>query len=259
MRKISVFLSSIASLFFCVAYASSEEVSCTHDMVKVVGDALDSSTDYGEALQDMSCINWISQDFPARCEEFSKRRWEQLKTKLTKKRLEFCIDKYEWPNKAGESPTIFVDWREARDACDSVGKRLCTEEEWTFACEGEEGLPYPNGYVREETSCNIDKPWIPPDLSKLFYPTSKKFREEELARLWQGVKSGESEKCVSPFGVHDMTGNVDEWTESTRKTGHRSIFKGGYWGKVRDRCRPSTRLHNELHKHYQSGFRCCSG
>lgn len=58
--------------------------------------------------------------------------------------------------------------------------------------------------------------------------------------------------------MYDMVGNVDEWTTSV-VTGERpSILKGGYWGRVRDRCRPSTRAHGEDFAFYQQGFRCCA-
>src|SRR3954468_23053716 len=121
----------------------------------------------------------------------------------------FCIDNYEWPNKAGETPVVMKNWYEARDACQSVGKRLCSQDEWTLACEGPEHLPYPYGYARDANACNIDKPAIQFDENALKRPDK---RDAEAARLWQGEPSGAREKCVSPFGVHDMTGNVDEWT-----------------------------------------------
>jgi sulfatase modifying factor 1 len=35
-------------------------------------------------------------------------------------------------------------------------------------------------------------------------------------------------------------------------------LKGGYWGPVRDRCRPMTIAHDENFAFYQIGFRCCS-
>ncbi len=38
-----------------------------------------------------------------------------------------------------------------------------------------------------------------------------KTRPEEIARLDQRDPSGTRESCVSPYGVHDMTGGVDEW------------------------------------------------
>ena len=81
---------------------------------------------------------------------------------------------------------------------------------------------------------------------------------EELDRLWQGEPSGSRSGCKSPFGVYDMTGNVDEWTRSVNTTGYASILKGGYWGPVRARCRPATRAHNEDFVAYQQSFRCCA-
>ena len=45
----------------------------------------------------------------------------------------------------------------------------------------------------------------------------------------------------------------------TRKTGGSiATLKGGYWGPVRNRCRPMTVDHNEWHSGYQIGFRCCA-
>jgi acyl carrier protein len=58
--------------------------------------------------------------------------------------------------------------------------------------------------------------------------------------------------------VYDLTGNVDEWTDGKISRGNRSILKGGYWGQVRARCRPSTRVHGEDFACYQQGFRCCA-
>ena len=40
--------------------------------------------------------------------------------------------------------------------CQAQGKRLCTEREWNFACEGEEMRPYPYGWSREP-KCNQDR------------------------------------------------------------------------------------------------------
>jgi sulfatase modifying factor 1 len=78
-----------------------------------------------------------------------------------------------------------------------------------------------------------------------------------MDRLWQGRPAGASQ-CKSSFGVYDLTGNVDEWTTSASASGNAKVQKGGYWGPVRARCRPSTRSHGEHHKYYQQGFRCCA-
>jgi sulfatase modifying factor 1 len=205
-------------------------------------------------FQKIHCKKWLKGS-PRRCAEFDSGAWSKLK-KLSRTPVSFCIDTYEWPNVAGEKPVVDVSWKEASLQCESVGKRLCTENEWTFACEGEGVLPYPYGFIRDATACNIDKPWIRYSTAKLSFPGTRAY-EEETQRLWQGALSGEYEDCISPFGVHDMTGNVDEWTVSTSKRGYRSILKGGYWSVVRTQCRSSTRVHNEEHRMYQTGFRCC--
>ena len=38
-----------------------------------------------------------------------------------------------------------VDYGDARRACKVEGKRLCTSDEWQFACEGPQMWPYPYG------------------------------------------------------------------------------------------------------------------
>ena len=48
----------------------------------------------------------------------------------------FCIDKYEWPNKKGKVPSVNVSWIRAKMYCYDEGKRLCTAEEWQYACSG---------------------------------------------------------------------------------------------------------------------------
>lgn len=238
-----------------VEYQALAARSCPRDMISVRGMALPTSSDIVEVLQDSTCDEWISTHFPARCARFNREKWTKVKEGLKRHAMDFCIDTYEWPNMPRVEPRVFIDWYSAKRTCETAGKRLCTEEEWTFACEGEEGLPYPYGYERDATACNIDHGWIAPDTDALMNPTRT---PDELKRLWQGVPSGSMERCVSPFGVHDMTGNVDEWTTSTRKKGYRSILKGGYWSVVRNRCRPTTRIHFEGYSNYQQGFRCCT-
>lgn len=228
---------------------------CAADAIHIAGNSLPSRDDQVELLQDSTCVEWISTQFPARCARFDSVVWGKISSKLPKHHLDFCMDTYEFPNTKGEKPRVFVSYNNAKGVCGSFGKRLCTEEEWIFACEGEEGLPYPYGYERDTAACNIDHKWIEPNVKALQDPER---RVGELSRLWQGAPSGSMDLCVSPFGVHDMTGNIDELTTSVRKTGYRSVLKGGYWSTVRNRCRPSTRIHDENFAFYQEGFRCCS-
>jgi hypothetical protein len=221
--------------------------ACPDGMLEVEGDYC--------ADVEQKCTRYIDPEgvFPRRCAEFAPT--SKCIGKTTKKH--FCIDKFEWPNKAGENPVVMKTWYEARDACAGAGKRLCGDSEWTLACEGQEKLPYPYGYDRNADACNIDKPH--PDVNeKALGSNDPKVRDAEAKRLWQGEPSGSRASCVSPYGVMDMTGNVDEWVVNESGVPFKSGLKGGYWGPVRDRCRPETTVHGEGFSFYQIGFRCCS-
>jgi formylglycine-generating enzyme required for sulfatase activity len=229
---------------------------CRHpEMTRVQGRMLVGSL---ELLQDATCTRWISREFPARCAVFDEAKWKRARERLPTKPLSFCIDRFEFPNVAGENPVVVVTYHEAKKACADLGKRLCTDEEWTFACEGEEGLPYPYGYERDPAKCGTDRAWRQYDAHKLSKRDSAACGEE-LEKLWQGKPSGAMPDCRSPFGVYDLTGNIDEWTENRISGGkYKGAQKGGYWGPVRARCRPATIAHDEGHTFYQQGFRCCA-
>jgi sulfatase modifying factor 1 len=223
---------------------------CPPDMVEIEGDYCP------QVVQ--TCLHWLDAETKLQCAEFDHAMpVGGCSMKTQHKR--FCIDRYEWPNKVGALPRYMASWNEARASCETIGKRLCADTEWTLACEGQERQPYPygDGYVRDDRACNIDKPYIWPRPEKLF---DDKTQDEELARLDQREPSGARGACVSPYGVHDMVGNVDEWVVNESQWGepYRSGLKGGYWGPVRTRCRPMTTAHEESFRYYQIGFRCCS-
>lgn len=221
---------------------SPSESHCPSGMVEVEGE-------YCPALE-QRCLRWLDPETKLRCAEFAPTG--PCQTKTIKKH--FCVDRYEYPNKAGERPVVGSTWFESRDACKAQGKRLCNDSEWTLACEGQERLPYPYGYARNAEACNIDKPHPKPDENAMFDP---KRRAAEFARLDQRDPSGAREACVSPYGVADMAGNVDEWVVNESGFPYKSGSKGGYWGPVRTRCRPMTTAHYEHFSFYQLGFRCC--
>ena len=226
--------------------------ACVPGMIEVKGNYRVSAM--GDELQRSTCSKWLNKDFPERCGTFDKDRWKAIRDKLPVKAMRYCIDRYEYPNKKGEFPVILVNFPESETLCKEAGKRLCNEDEWTFACEGEDALPYPYGYERDKDACVTDKPWRPFDPDAYY---RKGAIVGELDKLWQGLAAGSQPKCKSAFGVYDMIGNVDEWTVASGG-GRRSILKGGYWGPVRTRCRPTTRAHGESHAFYQQGFRCCA-
>jgi hypothetical protein len=174
----------------------------------------------------------------------------------------FCIDQYEYPNQAGTVPMVMVTWYEARRLCEAQNKRLCGDDEWTLACEGPERFPYPHGWARDRSACNIDHLWIQPNDGILASHTASPSQiQAEINRLSKRVPSGSMPRCKSPYGVMDMTGNVDEWTVNVSLDGkpYASAFKGGHWiSGARNRCRAVTVSHDENTYYYSEGFRCCA-
>jgi formylglycine-generating enzyme required for sulfatase activity len=174
--------------------------------------------------------------------------------------LDFCIDEYEYPNQLGAKPPVMLNFFEAGELCKKEQKRLCYEREWVTACEGPDEKPFPYGYARSSKTCNFDNRWVDPHLSRV-YSEDPEIQRAELARLDRSVPSGQRTGCVSDYGVHDLTGNVDEWTladhERPREHAKFSALKGGAWGHVRNACRPVTTSHAPEFRYYFIGFRCC--
>ncbi len=182
---------------------------------------------------------------------------------LSKKKepMRFCMDQFEWPNKKGELPALLVSWVDAKKECEKIGKRLCTEAEFNFACEGEAMLPYTYGYARDPKKCNIDRPYRKREKKLLKYERCMKKPEckAELEKLDQRLPTGSLAECVSPFGVYDLNGNINEWVvRPHQEYPNRSGLKGGWWGPVRGRCRPTVGFHKEEDYGYEEGFRCCA-
>ncbi len=221
----------------------SVESACPDDMVTVRGN-------YCEEV-DQQCIEW-SDDGRGRCLRFAPPT-----RCLTRERtpMSFCMDRYEWPNREGMHPDVMVTFEEADSLCRGRGRRLCTEREWTFACEGEAMLPYPYGYVRDEHACTIDHFARAPTRSLLH---DEDLAAEEAARVYEASASGSMPMCRSPYGAMDLTGNVDEWVVNESGWPYASSLMGGFWGHVRTRCRAVTRGHGPNFRYFQIGFRCCA-
>ena len=189
------------------------------------------------------------------CERFEP--WSKCKGDRVHKR--FCMDRYEYPNRAGERPEVMNRFNQAEVKCAALGKRLCTETEWTTACEGPKYKPFPYGYVSDTNTCHGDVMWDSPNMQKVAARDPA-----ELARLWKGVRSGSQPECVSDYGVYDMPGNADEVVASeTYALDFRgkfdSVHTGGPWYKgVRNQCRPKIYTHDEGFYYYFLSFRCCA-
>lgn len=199
-----------------------------------------------------TCLNPMKDDPARRCLEFKVGADVCV---APKGKLRFCMDRYEWPGVPGVQPRVLVDYFEAEKSCKSVGKRMCKEDEFYLACEGPEHWPYAWGHTRHPSACNIDRPYLMVDWVK--WAKGGEPMREEARRLDQALPIGSS-RCWSPYGIHDIAGNVDEWTKSRPGRDLEGSLNGGYWGPVQNACRYVTLVHGPEFMFYQIGFRCCS-
>jgi len=164
----------------------------------------------------------------------------------------------------GVYPQGHMSQRMANVACRNAGKRLCTMKEWMLACQGNEGLTFPYGNEAQEGACNVNRS---PYVMSIFFPKVQgdsynllMFNDSRLLRYGFLAKTGEYKKCVSPFGVHDMDGNLSEWVVDTEKVGseRRGIFKGEHFhGRFRG-CSHGATAHMRKYYDYSIGTRCCA-
>src|SRR5450432_995206 len=222
-----------------VAVPDAPSTACPRDMVLIEGQYCD------EVLQ--VCARWLDDPtLPfARCGEY----YAPARCIGKRVRERFCIDRYEYTAPGEDLPLNYASFERANSVCGGFGKRVCTESEWNFACEGEEMRPYPYGFVRE-ARCNQDR-------TDLYEPNP---HYQILADRREPAAGRPG--CVSPFGVYNMAGNMDEPVQregSAHVEPYRNALKGGWWMAARNRCRPATTAHDDYYKDIQVGVRCCSG
>jgi sulfatase modifying factor 1 len=174
-----------------------------------------------------------------RCAEYAPS------TCLSKERkaMRFCIDKREFTEQGETLPANHRSWRDGDRTCRKLGKRMCMESEYNFACEGENMQPYPYGFTRDATACNADRDDV----------VSPQGTLRDLR-----APSGSYERCVSPFGVADLAGNLEEFVTIDHSTPARPAMKGSYWQPGRNFCRAAQTAHDMYYNGTETGFRCCS-
>jgi formylglycine-generating enzyme required for sulfatase activity len=175
---------------------------------------------------------------------------------------DFCVDRYEAPNRRGAKPLVMQSANDSVSWCAEHRKRLCTEDEWISACEGEDHSAYPYGETHVDGRCNDDKPWKKVDEATLGkWPAAE--AREHAKELYQATPSGYKRKCVAETGARDMTGNVEEWVLRTRDHDNDwpYLLVGCYWsgcyGGGKPTCHSTNDAHGPEFRFYETGFRCC--
>jgi formylglycine-generating enzyme len=159
----------------------------------------------------------------------------------------------------GVLPQAYISGRVAGEACARAKKRLCTREEWTFACRGERQTKYPYGAEYRAGVCNVVRSSHP---AQMLHDNASAGHSDPRLGLVTAADgpllrtTGATKSCVSRWGkdgIYDMVGNVDEWIDDAD-----GRFVGGFFSRgTLNGCDSSVSTHPLLHWDYSIGFRCC--
>ena len=151
----------------------------------------------------------------------------------------YYIDQYPFPNEPGAIETTGLSRNDAKEKCETQGKRLCSELEWERACKGPKSTVYEYGDSYRRDDCGV-------------------------AAVVALVPAGARPACRSAFDVFDLHGGAFEWTSSAweRGTSERDVVavRGGSGepGEVFGRCANAAPKRSSA-KLSSVGFRCCAG
>jgi hypothetical protein len=196
-----------------------------------------------------------------------------------------CMDTFEAPNKVGELPFVMYSFDQSEAWCQARGKRLCFDDEWTYACAGPTNKTYSWGNDAKASNCNTKKTWLatnetligqwPNSANKATHESKadhfadaamiKPASVDFVQSIYQAEAAGSFPECVGEGGVRDLLGSVEEWTR--RRDGGvpngRGNLKGRYWAELRT-CgggviyKPQVPSgHADAFLFYEIGFRCC--
>ncbi len=207
--KIAGVFGTILFLTFAISSASaqgkSKDLSLEGDMVLIPAGPFKFGTnktdDEAEALSLGIPKPWYVDEGPEQTVFLKSFYIDRFET--TNKRFKaFVDDAYseippkgwkgvDYPEAKGDYPVTGVTWYDAANFCQWAGKQLPTEKQWAKAARGKSGREYPWGNEFQTGFANLP---------------NKAGSKTALMPV------GSFPKGATPLGVHDLAGNVWEWT-----------------------------------------------
>lgn len=147
-------------------------------------------------------------------------------------------------------PISCVRWQDADHYCRASGKRLPREAEWELAARGTGSMLYPWG--NSPPSCGV----------------AATLARDTTATSCSGkrpAKVGSHGIGASPYGVHDLIGNVEEWVAdwyvespgTAPRAGSSHVLRGGGWLSGPSQSRATSRnWGSSVEAGPNVGFRC---
>lgn len=121
-------------------------------------------------------------------------------------------------------PVVQVSQHDAAAYCAWRGGRLPAEAEWEFAARGTDGRRYAWGNDAPTQTGGTNT-------RRANYGTDSCCAPDATDGYRTTAPVGSFPAGASAFGIHDMAGNVWEWTTTTHPTqSHWRVIKGGGWG-----------------------------
>jgi formylglycine-generating enzyme required for sulfatase activity len=198
--------------------------------------------------------------------------WPQGKTdeadwrKQMEAHSELCNEQHE---DRGDHPINCVDWAQARAFCQKRGGDLPSEAEWEFAARGSDGRVYPWGDA-VPTAAHMNgsgTEYVAWRESKGLSPHGVLYEADD--GFVGTAPVGNCEQGTTQYGLHDIAGNVFEWTldefrryddttESTEEGPRKRVIRGGAFNSFQPQfADPALRFPQveDAHNH-GIGFRC---
>ncbi len=133
-------------------------------------------------------------------------------------------------------PATYVNWNNCQEFCQKTGLSLPSESQWEYACRAGTSSKY---YFGDSESSLEDYAWY----------------DKNASNIGETFSHEVGEKKTNAFGLHDMLGNVWEWSEDKyekynartetdpiRTTGSLCVLRGGSWFDSADVLRATCRF-----------------